>query len=414
MKKLAYFFNLIAQGVGVIFRWLKQKLIGMCRVTLCDILTVIKGLLARVLAAIKKFVGAHKKLTIAVLAVAIVVGASFATFNLYIKKADWYTLDRTPISLVFRDIIVASYAHLKAGDKIPFDVVMEYDGGFSREPYIIDYVKSQPVCPYCSWGIQTNSIWLSEFVWYSLPFYEYERVAGDRESRAPVFMGFFPLQGVDSFHLLGSASSWSASVMLNERMLQKPEADLRTLYSTIIHEMVHVQGGAFTGARANVIEPKTQAATMEILAAMCNYGDDIACAAFWNEVESWSRGTLRVRLKILELEGLYEPLANLLWRDPKQKASADKSMRHWAEDPEYESYLWDIIYNYQKYPWEVHIIPGICGFPLDTEHRELYDMTPKGEPIYRHIMMWFDDTESMFPEWMANMICALPYGPQVP
>ena len=66
-------------------------------------------------------------------------------------------LDRSPISLVFRDLYIASMAHNRAGDPIPFELVKEYEGGFGRAPYRIDYLKGKLVCMYCSWGIRTNS-----------------------------------------------------------------------------------------------------------------------------------------------------------------------------------------------------------------------------------------------------------------
>jgi hypothetical protein len=60
------------------------------------------------------------------------------------------------------------------------------------------------------------------------------------------------------------------------------------------------------------------------------------------------------------------------------------------------------------------VIPGICGQPMDTGQLYLYDMTPKGDPIFRIIGMLFDDTASMFPWWVREITCALPYGPLVP
>jgi len=323
-------------------------------------------------------------------------------------------LDRSPISLVFRDLYIASMAHNRAGDPIPFELIKEYDGGFGRAPYRIDYVKGNLICPYCSWGIRTNSEWLAEFVRYVVPFYEYEGIAPPNQSVYPIQIAFFPLTGDNSFHLLGSAATWYSVVNLNERMLLKPNADLRQIYSTIIHELVHTQRGGFSNDRPNIIEPKTQSATLEVLAAMCNYGDDVACKAFWYEVESWARGSLWVRLRMIGLDDLYQPLANLLWRDADQEAAADKSLRHWFEDEEAEHYLWDIIYNYEKYPWEVHVIPGICGQPMDTGQAKFVEVTSKGDVIFEIIGMLFDDTASMFPWWVREITCALPYGPQVP
>lgn len=322
---------------------------------------------------------------------------------------------RTPVELVLRDIIIASVAHIKAGDDIPYEIVYGIEEvDWNR----IDYSRAQKIDPNLTWGLETNSIWLADKMRVLIPFFEYE---GIREiPRTPTGFYFLPYPPEKSFHTLGSANIKEGYVLINERFtLEGSRRDLRQLYSTLVHELIHQQEGGFgVDFIKNIelpsrMEPRTQAATIETLAAWCHYRDEIACKAFWSEIEHFARGSLLMRLKMYGYEEVYDVIANLLWRTKDESTSRNKSLRHWMEDPETQREYYNIIDQYQKMPWEDVIVEGICGKGLRTGFIVEHSISTEEHPLYKLDIMPFDDTVNLLGNSLVNLICRLPHGPAV-
>jgi hypothetical protein len=320
---------------------------------------------------------------------------------------------RTPFVLVLRDIYIATVAHSRAGDDIPFELVNEpHEVDWNK----IDYSRQLLLDTAITWEVKTNSMWLADKVRMIVPYFQYEGVI--ENPIYPVSVYLYPYVEDRSFHILGNASSPSGAAILNERFfLDLERRDLRQVYSTLVHELIHLQGGGFSGwvplGIEGQLESRTQAATIEVLAGMCHYRDEIACRAFWAEIESWARGSLLMRLRMYGYEDWYDKIADLLWRDKEDTMARDKSLRHWMLDEALKSHYYTIINDYQKVPWESLVVEGVCGYRMPTGFVvESLTSTPE-HPIYVKALMMFDDTIGMFGKRLVNMICRMPHGTEV-
>lgn len=365
----------------------------------------------------KLFLKIRKKVIIGIL----VFIMGFGLFSAARPAIDEFLLPfgRTPFVLVLRDLAVATYAHIKAGDDIPYEVTFlleEVDWNH------IDYSRSSQIDPLLSWEINTNSVWFADKTRLIVPFFEYEGII--EHPIYPLGLYVTPNSENDSFHILGRAYTEQGIVLINERfLLENERRDLRQVLSTTVHELVHIQGGGFSWhwlAGANLesnLESRTQAATIEVLAGMCHYRDEVACKTFWGEIESYARGSLLMRLRMYGYESWYDKIANLLWRDSTETLARNKSLRHWMNDEDLRQYYYQIINDYQKAPWEDLIIEGLCGKGLATgfwvETTESKNSQTRKDPLYETVIMDFDDTISLFGESWINLICKLPHGPAV-
>ena len=213
-----------------------------------------------------------------------------------------------------RDVLLALKAHQLAGELVPFDP---------------DYIESRVYDPDQTWGMTTNSRWLLDTTLRIVPMFEYERMAGT--ARYPSKAFFAPLLGARSLLVAGTVPSMTPPiVVLNERLFSEPLwDDEASALSVLVHELVHVQGGNFIKAPSEFLESHTTAAATEILAGMCNYGDEIACRAFWGDIEGLARGGLFYRLYELHASWAYEAFADLFLRDAIKERQADKIDRFW-------------------------------------------------------------------------------------
>jgi len=366
----------------------------------------------------KLFIAKRKKLVIGIILIVLSLSLFVGTkpsIDKFLRP-----FGRTPFVLVLRDFAVATYAHIKAGSDIPFDVTFDWT---EVDLDHIDYSRSRILDPLLSWNISTNSLWMTEQTRLIVPFFEYEGII--EHPVEPVAIYIVPNIEDESFHILGRAFTTQGIVVINERFLLEGERqDLRQLLSTVVHELVHIQGGGFmrnwvhgTLLPSN-LESRTQAATIETLAAMCYYRNELACKTFWSEIESYARGSLLMRLRMYGYEAWYDKIANLFWRDSTETLARNKSLRHWMGDESLRDYYYEIINNYQKAPWEDLIIEGLCGTGLDTgfQRETLASRNSQTRKIalYEPVIMDFDDTASLFGEGWVNLVCSLPHGPKVP
>lgn len=297
------------------------------------------------------------------------------------------------LPLLVRDWVMATVAMKKAGPNVPYEA---------------DYSLSQPYDPSMAWGIDGNSLYLNELARRILPYFMYEGIL--EYETWPAALLFLPLDGQKSFHNLGTADSQNRVIRINERfLLEDIRQDERQMLSTLIHELAHLQGGNFLGGPPNWLESSkfesnTQSATIEILAGMCNHGDELACKAFWDEIYTYARGSFRMRLRRWGLEDLYYPLARVFWWDEAEGAKADKSLRYWMEDDERAKYLYSIIYDYQQRPWEDNVLAGILGQDMPTGIEGKCEYSASGEPRCKEYEMSFNDTRYILGDLLISFI----------
>ena len=170
---------------------------------------------------------------------------------------------------LIRDFYIANYAHVRAGDPIPFtEDIAEWTGGFRIDEDNI-----------YTFGMESNSIWVANYVRQIVPYMTYEKAIA--EGYYPWAANVVPFGNVNSFHVAGRMLPSDNIIFLNERyFLDDKWNDQRRALETLTHELVHVQRGAFIYGTSAELESATSAATTEILAAMCNYNDVLACKAF--------------------------------------------------------------------------------------------------------------------------------------
>ena len=275
---------------------------------------------------------------------------------------------------LFRDFVIANTAYVLAGDKQPFtEEEAGYTGGFKLDKDSI-----------YTYGIGSNSEWVAEYVRLIVPYMEYEYVTG--VSIYPVSAAVVPMVSNSSFHVAGRMYPSDGTLILNERyFLDNRWSDKRRALETLVHELVHIQGGAYIEGQSAELEAATSTATVEVLAGMCNYGDPLACDAFWHSIEGLARSSLLVQLHDLGNDWFYDFWADTFWRDKATEIAYDKSMRHWADDPEG---LMTIRRKYNLVPWK-NVVYGVAyGVPLNTGHA-VYDVM-----MYSYVVigMPFDDT----------------------
>jgi len=274
---------------------------------------------------------------------------------------------------IVRDAAVAVYAHQRAGEAVPFNP---------------DYSLAAVIPSEATWGIEVNSTWLVKAITYIVPYFAYENIAGN-----PVYPDgayFLPREGVSSFMVGGQMhpASWRNGggwLQVNERYFADPYwLDERGAFGTLVHELVHVQGGVFLAGSSAELESATVAATTEMLAAMCIYQNDLACGAFWSDIEGLALVSLASRLP----EGVYDLFSDVYVRDADERAADAKNDRFWAGN---EAQRQEIREKYGRHPWEARVLPGVL------EGRRLHTLTenvsPRGAlPVG---FMAYDDTAAL-------------------
>jgi hypothetical protein len=243
------------------------------------------------------------------------------------------------------------------------------------------------------WEIETNSEWLVDYTNAIVPLLVYEKI-GVGNGVYPQAVVFTPYTGARSFHVSGSMIPVYNVVAINERhVLDSFWNDQRETLITLVHELVHVQGGVFVAGASAQLEAHTSAATFEALAAMCNLGDQLACASFWRNVEMTARNDLRARYAAMGRDDLYRNIAAVLWQDKIEEDYTEKKARFWSEN--YTEFV-GLLYKYDTVPWREMLIPGVLSpntWRMDTEM--VYDRVYVGMP--------FDDA-SVLLGWVKNLM----------
>lgn len=284
---------------------------------------------------------------------------------------------------IFRDAVVAIYAHQRAGEPVPFDA---------------DYSMGMPYPPAMTWGVQVNSVWMIEKITGITPYFAFEKISGN--PMYPDAAYFLPRVGTSSFTTSGQMHLQTTDtgewIQLNERHLTDPRwIDERRTLATTVHELIHVQGGVFLAGSSAEFESATTAATTEVLAAMCVFQDKLACGAFWDDIESHALISLASRLP----EGIYDIFADLFIRDTDEAFADKKTDRFWADN---EAGRQEIREKYGRHPWEERVVPGVIyGRTLNTE---IGAREGNGDIVGSY--MPYDDTSALLG-WRVRLLILL-------
>lgn len=279
-----------------------------------------------------------------------------------------FAINKSPTArLLIRDAVVTTVASHMTGEE-----------GFLFNLEYTDFMVNNPMT-------YSNSLWVLDYSQIIVPFFASENI---RE--IPVYPKGIVVEPKGKLEVINVAGC----AYYEERLVYifvGEQSDARYLLPVLIHEHVHLQGGRFIDSvppwlNVVVSEANTQAATIEILAAMCHSGDDLACTAFWNETKHYSSSAFWVRLQQNNLEEWYLPIARLLW----------------PGHIDFEQASTKLIYVYLQYPWEQVIVPGILGEPLDTGNLYDYEVS-EGNFVCRRLLMSFDDTEDLLG-WLNEFI----------
>lgn len=256
---------------------------------------------------------------------------------------------------------------------------------FDPEPQEFDpqYTRSQK---FMYWDTVTNSGWLGNVIYKTVPLFVYEGIT--EVGVYPKSAVAMPMTGEDSLHLLGQAMPAFSVMRINERMIEEGvRYDERVALYVTIHELIHLQSakpGVVNWGKSEVIEPSTQAATVEVLAAMCNLDDDTACEAFWMLIYRTTTASLENYVTDTGWELPYKLWERLIWMTPGQRKTSDKFLRHWQEDADAWEERGVLVEKYGAAPWRLHVVPGVRdNIPLLTGPN-----------------MYYDDTSVMFGNWL--------------
>jgi hypothetical protein len=255
---------------------------------------------------------------------------------------------------IIRDFQLAQFAYENAGEVIPLE-----PEGYAGDNYLPSAL---------TWGIKSNSIWASQYARRIVPFFSYEKATF--KGVYPEILGVIPFVDYENFHIAGRMIPTQGRIaLLNERFFFDPNwSDERRALEVLVHELVHVQGGNYIEGSSESLESKTSIVTIEVMAAMCNYGDPVACDAFYLEIHHLARTALHIRLAEKGYGHVYEWIANTLWRDEVEQAKYEKAMRFWSEDMDG---LMTIRKKYSLIPYEymLEAIQDTDIILLDTGHK---------------------------------------------
>lgn len=201
--------------------------------------------------------------------------------------------------------------------------------------------------------------WAAEIV----PFFGYEGITGEDSaefSSDPLGRGyvypermsfeFFDEQGsLGHHHILGMANCMSGEMWMNERFSNPVSSayQSKAVLEVLVHELAHIQGICLSGEEAEI---SAQLVTLEVLSSMAVKGNEAAFASLMLALEGmYTDAALAMALddnRLEEFEYIFG-LDGLTGGSALAQAAWDKTMRYWADDPEY---LMDILMKYNFMP----------------------------------------------------------------
>lgn len=250
-------------------------------------------------------------------------------------------------------ILMAEISFIRSGEKkIPVDLKIINDEGEG-------YYSSQNLY---------NSKWMEIETSKIVPFFSYDGLTDNPVY--PTIVGVIPYDPDQSETVAGYeflAPSLGRIIMINDRyQYDQSWNDERDLLGTFTHELIHAQGGGFDNQDdgPEVFEAKTQAASTEILASMCNMQDELACKAFWLDMFNYSRAYVRGKLDNYGMDWAYEAWNRVFFWNSSDMARYDKRTRYWSNDKEEMEY---ILRAYSINPYVKYLVPAVYNYGIDTE-----------------------------------------------
>lgn len=305
------------------------------------------------------------KFLLFVVVISLVAGLGFVAFGMDRKARN--------------NLIIACIADKKVGDPLIF---------------YPDYSESEELM---FWGILTNSRWLADQVRLIVPYLVREGVAAESVVGIyPDIVAFSPYAASQSFKIAGQASPNQQIVWINERLIFQTEPSLSDVFSTLVHELIHLQRGYFFNPNDILkTEAYTVAATTEVLAGMCRAGKPEACQAFWMEIKGMALTAAKESFVRDKISPVFDTLMNILFRDK----SAEERWKKWVQDyPENP----DISLRYSLYPYEELIIPNVLN---QTEMRVTnLDLQNYAYSLLIDPLMPFDDTEYLLGSGIITLL----------
>lgn len=282
----------------------------------------------------------------------------------------------TNVPEILADGLLAVYAHRKV-ESMPFYPVADYDNEEMRFYWATFY---------------SNSEWLAERTMDIVPYLVLEHVTP--QGSYPEVVMIRPYVGEGSFKIGGSAKCFRRSdeplvVMLNVRGFDRGETEESHVLSTLVHELIHIQGGSFCSGDPVSYESSTEAASWEVLAGMANNGDPVAEKAFWENMESLARISVREYLMREDADWLYQIWANVMFREPKDRQQVEKWLRYWAGN---KDDLKTIITRYATTPYRKILLPYLIdGKTMDSGVVGFYKDRAGNTLIYQGSQVYWDD-----------------------
>lgn len=254
-------------------------------------------------------------------------------------------------------MLMAEISYAKAGNPVPFDPQPTVDAKQSLD------------------GFYYNSELVAQLVDKIVPFFVYDHLTSSQLVTYPMLVGFIPYDPDLSLSVAGyeyyDSSIKARIIMLNNRYLyDKAWNDERDFLGTLTHELIHAQGYGFDNQAdgPEIFEAKTQAASTEILASMCDMKDQLACQAFWLDISDYSRAYVRARFDALHAQWAYKLWSRIFFWKTGDEARFDKRMREWGYDMQQYEY---VLKAYSINPYTKYLVPAVFGAGLDTEEPDI-------------------------------------------
>lgn len=207
--------------------------------------------------------------------------------------------------------------------------------------------------------IEVTNALLVAWTLEALPYFEYEGVTGMAIRPDNVQFVHYPT-AMENFHVLGRAycnPAGGGPVEINARAANpaSPWHGRPFILATLVHELIHVQGGGFCDGSSAELESTTQLVTLEVLAAMANHGNALALYTVLDELRDMALAAAHYEAMASGDNDRYRALERKVYSTPQEQARLAKSARRWELD---QATLKEILYKYSKIPID-KIIRGL-------------------------------------------------------
>lgn len=219
-----------------------------------------------------------------------------------------------------------------------------------------------------------------------LPYMAYEGVTA--APVVPYGVSWFWAPNNRMFHVAGTASCGAfgaPGAFLNVRYANPVSAWYGDEnLSTLVHELIHVQGGTFCSGSSADLEANTSIATVEVLAAMVNDGNALALPSLLDDLRGMGLSRLRFYLPTAEYAAFR---AEILGTDPFVVAQFEKRTRAWAANP---AGLQDVLWKYSVVPHDALLL-GVTSECVCVERVKVQTVIAPMPPVYEDKPLVVDD-----------------------